>query len=173
MAVVTDLGSAAMPIEKPYNANGTRNGTWRGIGSSWFNRDNIAAEDFMRQQQLQNREMNFNAQEAQKNRDWQEMMSNTSYQRAVEDMKAAGINPLLAMSNGGASSPGGSAASIGSASLSSSGPGDDLSAIVGGLLRIAGEFVDDKKPVLGAVFKSAGKVISRSGSSGSAVSGRD
>lgn len=36
------------------------------------------------------------AAEAQKNRDWQKMMSDTVFQRAVADMKKAGINPILA-----------------------------------------------------------------------------
>lgn len=58
----------------------------------------------------------FNAQQAATQRDWQAWeinnaqdyntyMSNTSYQRAVGDLNAAGLNPMLAYSQGGASTP--------------------------------------------------------------------
>lgn len=53
----------------------------------------------------------INVREARKSREWQERMSNTSYQRAVKDMRAAGINPMVAFSKGGASTPGGATAS--------------------------------------------------------------
>jgi len=46
------------------------------------------------------------------NRDWSERMSNTSYQRAVRDLQDAGLNPMLAYSQGGASTPQNSAARV-------------------------------------------------------------
>lgn len=53
----------------------------------------------------------FNAREADKNRDFQLATSNTARQRDVADLKAAGLNPVLAAGYGG-SSPSGSTASI-------------------------------------------------------------
>jgi len=64
----------------------------------------------------------FNAEQAQIGRDYQTEMANTSFQRRVEDLKAAGLSPMLAYSQGGAAVPSGatasSAANIGESSAS-------------------------------------------------------
>lgn len=67
------------------------------------------------------KQANFNAEQASLQREWAERMENTKYQRAIKDMSAAGLNPILAVTGGGISSGAGSgmAASVGGAQMSS------------------------------------------------------
>jgi hypothetical protein len=53
-----------------------------------------------------------NAAQAQAQMDFQRDMSGTAYQRAVQDMQKAGLNPMLAYSQGGATTPAGAMAQM-------------------------------------------------------------
>lgn len=144
--VEADFSSASQPYGN----------TYRGIGSSIFNANSIAREDYVRSQQAADSDLmrslellaaqnEFSSSESQKQRDYEERLSNTAYQRAVQDMKAAGINPILAFSQGGSGTPSGSSASSGSGgSVSSYRPAsnsDALSSILHGVINIISGFI--------------------------------
>lgn len=84
---------------------------WERSQQNWNQTANYNAQQNLLAQQ-------YNTSEAEKQRQWQEHMSNTSYQRAMEDMRKAGLNPMLAFMQGGASTPVGSSGSISGASMS-------------------------------------------------------
>lgn len=62
----------------------------------------------------------FQSREAGLQRSFQERMRNTQWQAGIEDMRAAGINPAIAYSQGGAAAPGGAAGSGAQATMENS-----------------------------------------------------
>ena len=89
-----------------------------------------------------------NLQIARENTQFQERMSSTAYQRAMQDMKIAGLNPMLAYQQGGAGTPSGSTATMQAAPVQRPDYQDPLAPAVSGafdaynktaLLKQAGE----------------------------------
>ena len=60
------------------------------------------------------------AQQAASQMDFQERMRKTQYQTAVEDMKSAGLNPMLAYTQGGAGTPAGAMGQVSTAKMGNS-----------------------------------------------------
>lgn len=119
-----------------------------------FSNDETKNTEFRRQQYAQDNQLKrdlfymekaneFNAAEAQKKRDWDERMSNTEITRRVKELRELGLNPILAINQGGASTPSGASASSSgyrsSSGYSSSGGSINiLSAIINALAGIYG-----------------------------------
>lgn len=61
----------------------------------------------------------YNRKQAEAQRDWNRMMRQTAYQDTVKDLKAAGLNPILAASNGATASGSGATASTSPGNFSS------------------------------------------------------
>lgn len=76
------------------------------------------------QEQQNAKAMAFNQNEAAKNRNWQEMLSNTAHQREVRDLMAAGLNPVLSAMNGNGASVGSGATAQGVTSQGAKGEAD-------------------------------------------------
>lgn len=62
---------------------------------------------------------------------FQERMSNTAYQRATADMRKAGINPMLAVQQGGASSPPGATTRVENTLSAFAGSAQQAAALIG------------------------------------------
>lgn len=105
--------------------------------------ENILQRDFASAEALKDRD--FQAEQAQIQRDFQQQMADTSYQRAVTDMQAAGINPMLAVSQGGAAMPGGAMPSGSTATGGGSSTKDDLKAMFNIVALVAGSIVSAQR----------------------------
>lgn len=118
-----------------------------------FKRQQIAQDNQLQRDLFyMNKANEFNAQEAQKNRDWQTEMSNSEIQRRVNDLRKAGLNPILAINQGGASTPSGSSASS-SGSRSSSGYSSS-----GSSSNIVGAIINAVAGIYGTASTNATKV---------------
>lgn len=95
----------------------------------------------------------FNAQQAELNRQWATSMSNTAYQRGMADMKAAGLNPILMFGSGH------SAASVPSSSAASYqyGGGDTVSTLLQALGNLA-TGVSSFLPSISRLLNKANKI---------------
>lgn len=94
--------------------NSTDNDLYSSLANMFYNTN---AMDYERALDLLKRQNEFSATQAQINRDFQERMSNTAYQRQADDLRLAGFNPALVLGAGGATTPSGSSASSGNVDL--------------------------------------------------------
>lgn len=74
------------------------------IGSSILDTSDFMKEYNEEQRRATDEQRKWSAEQAQKQMDFQEYMASTQYQRAVEDMKAAGLNPYMLMAGASANS---------------------------------------------------------------------
>ncbi|WNK14145.1 MAG: DNA pilot protein [Microvirus sp.] len=96
-----DLGTLERPNPPPNYGSASSPGMWGFAGQLASGAASLAGGMMAN---------SASSKQAQQQMDFQRQMSNTSYQRGTKDMMDAGLNPMLAYSQGGASSPGGASA---------------------------------------------------------------
>lgn len=100
------------------------------------------------QEQQNAKAMAFNQNEAAKNRNWQEMLSNTAHQREVRDLMAAGLNPVLSAMNGNGASVGSGATAQGV--TSSGAKGDTDTSVNGAIANMLGSILSAQTQIQAA-----------------------
>lgn len=144
--------SSASSVENPYEDSFSTylDGLFSSVGS-----ENKLNRDFNHDEAVLQREWAHN--ESELNRSWQESMDSSRYQRSVADLSAAGLNPILAATNGVTTTPSGAVGAGNSASYNVGG-GDTFSSIlnsVAGVASAISDFLPSNKVV--QVFKAFGK----------------
>lgn len=153
-------GYNANPLNQPNSATSVENGSdtfmqyLDGLFSS-VGSENELNREFNADEAVKQR--GWSSQEAELNRLFQERMDSSRYQRSVADLSAAGLNPILAATNGVTTTPSGAVGAGNSASYNVGG-GDTFSDIlnsVSGIASAISDFLPSNKVV--KVFKSLGK----------------
>lgn len=166
--VSLDSSSASIPVEQ--FSTGEFNFHPQGIGKEYrndyrdyydmLNNEVLANNALARDIYAASKQNEFNSSEAQKQRDFEERMSSTAYQRAVEDMKKSGLNPVLAYQQGAASAPSGASASnttyrssSGGSRVSHRDSSDELLSILGGVLKMVAGNYSGAADIVGSLSK--------------------
>lgn len=96
----------------------------------------------------------FNHDEAELNRLWQERMSNTSHQREIKDLQAAGLNPVLS-AMGGSGAPVTSGATASGYSPGSGAKGDTDTSTASALVNLLGYAMQTQASMANATLSAA------------------
>lgn len=125
-------------------------------------------------EEMWERQAKYNSEEAEKQRRWQEEMANTQYQRAVNDMSKAGLNPILAVTGGGVGTgvPGGATASVSGAQMSSAQANMATGGLLGANSASEGNFMGQMEQMsstlalIGAIFSGLSSASEAAGGLG-------